>query len=204
MSDRPGSWCSRSTAARMASKRASPVRVTKLPQANLAQSPAKVRAYLRSRAASWFVALGEQAQEEEVGDLLDGVHRVVDPAGPKDVHELIDLLTKAGGEKVRTVGGTHLSLLQFTSHDCRTSADCADASKTASRSSNRGALQAAERVELTCGEQGHVAGQEPCRVAGVVGDQAGGGIEPFLLAVAQVKACGQGIDGVGNDVFLRR
>ena len=44
-----------------------------------------------------FVLLGKQAEEEQVGNLLDGIHRVVDAARLKDVHELIDLLTKAGG-----------------------------------------------------------------------------------------------------------
>src|ERR1035441_5055990 len=45
----------------------------------------------RTAAGEGFVLLAEQAQEEEVGALLDGVHRVVDAAGPEDVHELVNL-----------------------------------------------------------------------------------------------------------------
>ena len=59
--------------------------------------------YFLSRVARTFVLLGEQAQEEQVGNLLDGIHRVVHAARPEDVHELVDLLAKAGGEEVGAV-----------------------------------------------------------------------------------------------------
>ena len=59
-----------------------------------------MRLYFLSSAASVIVLLGQQPQEEQVGNLLDGIHRVVDAARPEDVHELIDLLAQAGGEEI--------------------------------------------------------------------------------------------------------
>ena len=87
-------------ASRTALNRSSPVRVTKLPQANRAHLPEKMRLYFLSSAARRLVVLGQQAQEEQVGNLLDGIHRVVDAARPEDVHQLVDLLAQAGGEEI--------------------------------------------------------------------------------------------------------
>jgi hypothetical protein len=47
-----------------------------------------------------LVLLGKQAEKEQVGTLLDGIHRVVHPAGPEDIHEPIYLLAEAGREEV--------------------------------------------------------------------------------------------------------
>jgi hypothetical protein len=51
-------------------------------------------------AGEGLVLLGEQAKEEQIGNLLDGVHRVVHATGIQDVHELLHLLAEAGGEEV--------------------------------------------------------------------------------------------------------
>lgn len=52
------------------------------------------------KAGEQFILFSAQPQKDEVGKLLDGVHRVVHPTGPKDVHELVHLLTKAGRVEV--------------------------------------------------------------------------------------------------------
>ena len=41
-----------------------------------------------------FIPFRKQAQEEQIGNLLDGVHGVVDATGVKDIHELIDFLAQ--------------------------------------------------------------------------------------------------------------
>ena len=43
-----------------------------------------------------FVFLGEQSQKEQVGNLLNRIHRVIHATRIQNVHELIDLLAKAG------------------------------------------------------------------------------------------------------------
>ena len=48
-----------------------------------------------------FVLLREQAEEEQIRTLLDGIHRVVHAARVEDVHELVHLLAQAGGEEIR-------------------------------------------------------------------------------------------------------
>ena len=53
-----------------------------------------------------FVALGKQTQEDQVGELLNGIHRVVDAARPEDVHELVHLLAESRREKVGAVALT--------------------------------------------------------------------------------------------------
>ena len=47
-----------------------------------------------------FVFFGEQAEKKQIGNLLDGIHRVVHAARLEDVHQLVDLLAKAGGEEI--------------------------------------------------------------------------------------------------------
>ena len=42
------------------------------------------------------VPFAQKTQENEVGELLDGIHGVVDATRPEDVHELIHLLAKPG------------------------------------------------------------------------------------------------------------
>ena len=87
-------------ASRTALNRSSPVSVTKFPQANRAHFPEKMRAYFLSSAASVSSFSDEQAQKKQIGNLLDGIHRVIDAARLKNIHELIDLLAKAGGEEI--------------------------------------------------------------------------------------------------------
>ena len=43
-----------------------------------------------------IVLLGQQPQEDQVRQLLDGIHRVVDAARPENIHQPIDLLAQAG------------------------------------------------------------------------------------------------------------
>lgn len=50
------------------------------------------------------IFLRQQAQEQQIGNLLDGIHRVVHTASPKDVHQLVDLLPEAGGKEIRGRG----------------------------------------------------------------------------------------------------
>src|SRR5665811_1589187 len=50
--------------------------------------------------AELLITLGEQAEEEEVGELLDGVHGVVDAARPEGIHPPVDLLAHARREEV--------------------------------------------------------------------------------------------------------
>ena len=42
-----------------------------------------------------LVFFREQAEKEEVRNLLDGIHRVIHAAGPEDIHELVHLLAEA-------------------------------------------------------------------------------------------------------------
>ena len=51
-----------------------------------------------------IILLRQQAQEEQIGNLLDGIHRIVHAARPEDVHELVDLLAEAGGKEIRRRG----------------------------------------------------------------------------------------------------
>ncbi len=44
------------------------------------------------QARQQFIFFREQAQKEQVGDLLDRIHGVVDATRPQDVHELVHLL----------------------------------------------------------------------------------------------------------------
>ena len=47
-----------------------------------------------------LIFLREQTQKEQIRDLLDRVHGVVDPAGIKHIHQLVHLLPQAGRKKV--------------------------------------------------------------------------------------------------------
>ena len=42
-----------------------------------------------------FVLFGEQTEKKQIGNLLNGIHRVVHAARVKDVHELVNFLTQA-------------------------------------------------------------------------------------------------------------
>ena len=55
------------------------------------------------KAGEKLILFGQQPQKHEIGKLLNGVHRVVHPTGPKDVHELVHLLAKAGRVEVGSV-----------------------------------------------------------------------------------------------------
>src|SRR5574341_1636802 len=52
----------------------------------------------------YFVLFAQKTQKDEIGKLLYGIHGIIDTTCPKDVHELVDLLTKPGREEVRSVG----------------------------------------------------------------------------------------------------
>ena len=65
-----------------------------------------------------LVLLGEQAEKEQIGTLLDGIHRIVHAAGPEDVHQPVDLLAKAGGKEIgRHRHGSWVNVYRRTTPD---------------------------------------------------------------------------------------
>ncbi len=48
-----------------------------------------------NRSTAYPELIEGQPQEEEIRELLNGVHGIVDSTGPKDVHELVNLLAKS-------------------------------------------------------------------------------------------------------------
>ena len=65
-------------------------------------APGVARPFAGEDADIFFIETGQdiilfrqQAQKQQIGNLLDGVHRIVHTPSPEDVHELIDLLPEA-------------------------------------------------------------------------------------------------------------
>ena len=94
MADMPGNSWSLSIALRAASNRL-------IASKRYEIAPRQTRPFTRKDSVVFLVelreslvALCEQAQEKQIGNLLDGVHGVVHPTGVENIHELVNFLSQ--------------------------------------------------------------------------------------------------------------
>ena len=102
-------------------------------------------------------------------------------------------------------GEVHITDIGEANKDWRTKVDCRSASKTWSRSSNRDrAVMPPSWLNWLAVKMVMSPDMNRRNARGIVRQQLGRGVHPFLFAVTEVEASGDGIHRVGNDRLAGR